>query len=224
MTQGYKMSTATYSGVTRTTHVDIERDARDVRQTAVMDFDYRSSLLRRLRAVHSLYVEACATMDARAGESRRRTRGVADRVLARPPGADRRRQRRVRRGPHPPDERDVGDAHGTGDQRPRQGEERRRDDAPAHRRLRRVPRIPTTGLFARLSNSSPRSIPRHSPTCIVALPYGATLAQTFSARVAGEAGITRSDAIECWIYQHALRHMGEIEHARALVGLSGMTS
>ena len=59
---------------------------------------------------------------------------------------------------------------------------------------------------------------------LVAFPYGATLAQTFSARVAGEAGITRSDAIECWIYQHALRHMGEIEHARALVGLSGMTS
>jgi hypothetical protein len=32
------------------------------------------------------------------------------------------------------------------------------------------------------------------------------------------------DAVECWIYQHALRHMGEIEHARGLVGLHGMTS
>lgn len=30
--------------------------------------------------------------------------------------------------------------------------------------------------------------------------------------------------IECWIYQHGLRHMGEVEHARALVGLQGMTS
>jgi hypothetical protein len=59
---------------------------------------------------------------------------------------------------------------------------------------------------------------------LVAYPYGATLAQTFSARVAGVGGITRSDAVECWIYQHALRHMGEIEHARALVGLTGMTS
>jgi len=28
-----------------------------------MDFDYRSSLSRRLIAVHSLYYEACATMD-----------------------------------------------------------------------------------------------------------------------------------------------------------------
>ncbi len=59
---------------------------------------------------------------------------------------------------------------------------------------------------------------------IVAYPYGATLENTFSARVGGTEGITRSDAIESWIYQHALRHMGEIEHARALVGLGGMTS
>ncbi len=58
---------------------------------------------------------------------------------------------------------------------------------------------------------------------IVPFPYGDTLARTFSALVAGEAGITRSDALECWVYQHALRHMGEIEHARSLVGLSGMT-
>jgi hypothetical protein len=42
--------------------------------------------------------------------------------------------------------------------------------------------------------------------------------------VAGEAGITVLDAAECWIYQHGLRHMGEIEHARGLVGLTGMTS
>src|SRR5580698_6934596 len=34
-----------------------------LRQTAIMDFDYRSSLSRRLRAAHSLYLEACATMD-----------------------------------------------------------------------------------------------------------------------------------------------------------------
>ena len=49
-------------------------------------------------------------------------------------------------------------------------------------------------------------------------------AWTYSARVGGDAGITRLDAMECWWYQHGLRHMGEIEHARALVGLQGMTS
>jgi hypothetical protein len=59
---------------------------------------------------------------------------------------------------------------------------------------------------------------------IVARPFPPNIASTYSARVAGEGGITRLDATECWIYQHGLRHMGEIEHARALVGLQGMTS
>jgi hypothetical protein len=59
---------------------------------------------------------------------------------------------------------------------------------------------------------------------IVPRPFPPQIASTFSARVAGEEGIKRLDATECWIYQHGLRHMGEIEHARALVGLQGMTS
>lgn len=66
--------------------------------------------------------------------------------------------------------------------------------------------------------------PKTLDDIIVPYPYGPTVANTFSARVGGETGISRSDAIECWIYQHGLRHMGEIEHARALVGLKGMTS
>jgi hypothetical protein len=50
------------------------------------------------------------------------------------------------------------------------------------------------------------------------------VASTYSARVAGPDGVTLLDAAECWIYQHGLRHMGEIELARGLVGLQGMTS
>lgn len=59
---------------------------------------------------------------------------------------------------------------------------------------------------------------------VVPRPFPPQIASTYSARVAGEAGITRLDGTECWIYQHGLRHMGEVEHARALVGLRGMTS
>jgi hypothetical protein len=59
---------------------------------------------------------------------------------------------------------------------------------------------------------------------LIPKPYPPVIANTYSARVGGEAGITRLDAMECWWYQHGLRHMGEIEHARALVGLGGMTS
>lgn len=59
---------------------------------------------------------------------------------------------------------------------------------------------------------------------IVPRPLPPVVANSYSACVADEAGISRLDAIECWWYQHGLRHMGEIEHARALVGLGGMTS
>lgn len=66
--------------------------------------------------------------------------------------------------------------------------------------------------------------PESMSEIVVARPLPPHIANTFSARVAGPDGLTRLDATECWIYQHGLRHMGEIEHARALVGLSGMTS
>jgi hypothetical protein len=59
---------------------------------------------------------------------------------------------------------------------------------------------------------------------LVPRPLPPVVADTYSARVAGPDGITVLDALECWIYQHGLRHMGEIELARGLVGLGGMTS
>ena len=54
---------------------------------------------------------------------------------------------------------------------------------------------------------------------VVARPFPDVIASTYSARVAGPEGITLLDATECWVYQHGLRHMGEIELARGLVGL-----
>jgi hypothetical protein len=59
---------------------------------------------------------------------------------------------------------------------------------------------------------------------VITRPFPPQIASTYSARVAGPDGITLLDATECWIYQHGLRHMGEIELARGLVGLNGMTS
>jgi len=59
---------------------------------------------------------------------------------------------------------------------------------------------------------------------LVAKPYPPAIASTYSARCAGPQGITVLDGFECWLYQHGLRHMGEIELARGLVGLGGMTS
>ena len=49
--------------------------------------------------------------------------------------------------------------------------------------------------------------------------------QIFCAIVIGPgAPLRKLDLLECFVYQHGLRHMGEIEHGRALVGLKGMTS
>jgi len=59
---------------------------------------------------------------------------------------------------------------------------------------------------------------------VIPHPFPPQIASTYSARVAGPEGITVLDGFECWIYQHGLRHMGEIELARGLVGLDGMTS
>ena len=59
---------------------------------------------------------------------------------------------------------------------------------------------------------------------VVPRPFPEQIANTYSARVAGPDGVTLLDATECWIYQHGLRHMGEIELARGLVGLAGLTS
>jgi hypothetical protein len=59
---------------------------------------------------------------------------------------------------------------------------------------------------------------------LVPRPLPPVVANTYSARVAGPEGIRRLDGIECWLYQHGLRHMGEIELARGFVGLQGMTS
>jgi hypothetical protein len=59
---------------------------------------------------------------------------------------------------------------------------------------------------------------------LITRPFPELVASTYSARVAGPEGITVLDGTECWLYQHGLRHMGEIELARGLVGLGGMTS
>ncbi len=59
---------------------------------------------------------------------------------------------------------------------------------------------------------------------VIPRPFPPAVASTFSARCAGADGVTVLDGFECWHYQHGLRHMGEIELARGLVGLAGMTS
>jgi hypothetical protein len=79
-------------------------------------------------------------------------------------------------------------------------------------------------VFARTEAWLDQLDPAELTRVVITRPFPPQIASTYSARVAGPDGITLLDAAECWIYQHGLRHMGEIELARGLVGLGGMTS
>lgn len=79
-------------------------------------------------------------------------------------------------------------------------------------------------VFARSHAHLAAMDPAELDRVVITRPFPPQIASTYSARVAGEQGITVLDGWECWIYQHGLRHMGEIELARGLVGLNGMTS
>ncbi len=79
-------------------------------------------------------------------------------------------------------------------------------------------------VFARTHEHLAQLDPAALDRVVIPHPFPPQIASTYSARVAGPQGITVLDGFECWIYQHGLRHMGEIELARGLVGLGGMTS
>jgi hypothetical protein len=79
-------------------------------------------------------------------------------------------------------------------------------------------------VFARTEQWLTELQPEELNRVVIERPFPPQVASTFSARVAGEPGLTVLDGIECWLYQHGLRHMGEIELARSFVGLQGMTS
>jgi hypothetical protein len=79
-------------------------------------------------------------------------------------------------------------------------------------------------VFARIEKYLAELQPEELTRLVIPRPFGPQIASTFSARVAGPEGITVLDGIECWLYQHGMRHMGEIELSRAFVGLQGMTS
>jgi hypothetical protein len=79
-------------------------------------------------------------------------------------------------------------------------------------------------VFARVEKWLATLDPADLDRLVIPSPFGPAVANTFSARVAGPEGIKVLDGVECWIYQHGLRHMGEIELARSFVGLQGMTS
>jgi len=188
-----------------------------------MTFDYRSSLWRRLRAVHSLYYDACATMSLDQVNA-----VVHDGTL--PIAFSLVHQVLIEDG-------SVLFAGGPSAQWSDEWASRIQLGVPDHGKAKTVEEMMAQRIgdfdafleFQRSVFDATESFvasiePSTFADVVIAFPYGDGIASTFSARVGGDQGISRSDALECWVYQHALRHMGEIEHARSLVGLGGMTS
>ena len=181
------------------------------------------SLQRRMRAMHSLYEDAVATMDLDQVNHFERE-GVVPIAFSLfhivnmidasfllmtgvPPIWDDSWEQKVR-----PAIADHG-KHRTVDEMVHQ----RIGDYAAFRRY-------MAAVFARTEEWLDGLDPDELGRLVIARPFPPQVASTYSARVAGPEGITLLDAAECWIYQHGLRHMGEIELARGLVGLQGMTS
>ena len=54
-------------------------------------------------------------------------------------------------------------------------------------------------------------------------PPADKLKGSFLALIVAEGEIRIADVCEAYIFQHAVRHLGELEHARALVGLGGLS-
>lgn len=188
-----------------------------------MAFDYRDSLLRRLRAVHSLYYDACATMDLEQVNRvvHENTLPIAFSLVHQVLIED--GALWVTGGPLPQFNDEwaarIGLAiadHG----------QKKTVDEMMHQKIENYEAFLEFQrlVFDATENYIAGVDPETWSDIVIAVPYGFQVASTFSARVGGDKGISRSDAMECWVYQHALRHMGEIEHARALVGLGGMTS
>jgi hypothetical protein len=187
-----------------------------------VDADYRSSLVRRLRAVHRLYDEACRsmTLDQVNAVSYPSTLPIAFSLVHQALIED--GSLVFLGGPAPLFNEDWGLRIGLGVSdhgKERSVEEMMHQRISDYDNFREFQQLVFHASETYVENVEPSTF----NDIVVPFPYGETLARTFSALVGGETGITRSDALECWVYQHALRHMGEIEHARSLVGLSGMT-
>lgn len=78
-----------------------------------------------------------------------------------------------------------------------------------------------TEVFARTElalGSAPQN--RWGEVVFETVPEG--LRGGFIALLAGDGHVLLGDLMTAFLYQHGMRHLGEIEHARALVGLQGV--
>jgi hypothetical protein len=80
-----------------------------------------------------------------------------------------------------------------------------------------------TAVFARTERALDALPLAHFAEKAMQRPPADKLRGSFLALLVPEGEIRVSDVCEAYIFQHAVRHLGELEHARALVGLGGLS-
>lgn len=78
-----------------------------------------------------------------------------------------------------------------------------------------------TAVFAR-TEAELAALPADRFGEVVFPEVPATLRGGFMAALAGDGPVLLGDMMDVVLYQHGMRHLGELEHARSLVGLGGL--
>lgn len=80
-----------------------------------------------------------------------------------------------------------------------------------------------SAVFARIEGALARATVEQLALPMFGGRRPASLEGGFLALYVPSGVITRRHAAEAWLFQHGARHLGELEHARALVGLAGLS-
>ena len=93
--------------------------------------------------------------------------------------------------------------------------------AETHQEIVKVWIAPGCIVCDACENDCPEVFDVQETTCLIRPP---AMADSYCALIVRPGNPVRKlEVLECFVYHHGLRHLGELEHARALVGLGGMT-
>jgi hypothetical protein len=186
--------------------------------------DWRASIIQRLDAVHALWQQGVAdlTVEQVNHFERAGVLPIAFTLMHFVVGEDRNAAKYLGAGALLWDEQEWAERVGLVGDPPMRGTPMA--DAEGIR-LRDVDawRVYQTAVFAR-TESALASLPlgRFAEKAMDR-PPAAALKGAFIALLVPEGDIRVSDVCEAYLFQHAVRHLGELEHARALVGLGGLS-
>ena len=186
--------------------------------------EWRDSLMRRVAAVHSLWQRGVSdlTLDQVNHFERTGVLPIAFTLLHCVVGEDRNTARYVGGGAMLWDEQGWATRVGLVGEPPARGtpmadaERVRLGDVAAWRAYQ-------TGVFARTERALATLPLGRFAEKAMDRPPADKLKGSFLALIVPEGDPRISDVCEAYLFQHAVRHLGELEHARALVGLAGLS-